>query len=201
MLKSSADASVHVLYTRPSTCLYATQALHCLSALQVSLALHASPLTAQSAMAAGLITGAKYKDQATKTILHNTQLSGDPLPLLAANWDHNSQLAKVAATVPSQGKTVVALDASSKAESALESAAESGNVEAHSEAELSVAQVHGEGSCSAAAMLARVEDRSANARSSKDVTVITDSATNVRVAKISTVPLSKYMRVGCLHAH
>ena len=159
--------------------------------------MHASPLTAQSATAAGLITGAKYKDQATKTILHNTQLSGDPLPLLAANWDHNSLLDKVAASVPDQGKSIVALDASSKNVSAPESV---GGIGAESQAERSVAQVDVEVSGSAAAMLARVEERSANARSSKGVTVITDSAVSVRVAKINSVPLSKYIRVGCFPA-
>ena len=74
-----------------------------------------------------------------------------------------------------------------------------GKGEVRSQAERSVAQVHGEGS--GAAMLARVEERTANAKSSNGVTVITDSATKVRVSKISTVPLSKYIRVGCSFAH
>lgn len=51
--------------------------------MQVIQALHASPLSAEAAVAAGLITGMRHRTEAMQTILHNPQVGGHPAASLS----------------------------------------------------------------------------------------------------------------------
>ena len=53
--------------------------------MQVLQALHASPLSAEAAVAAGLITGMRHRTEAMQTILHNPQVGGHPAASLSPN--------------------------------------------------------------------------------------------------------------------
>lgn len=158
--------------------------------LQVSHALHSSPLTVKAATAAGLITGAKYHSEATKRILHNTARQGDPAMLLAAK--PSAVLNEVTANLPVEGKLAPVSKGSVQTESEPKSEVSSVvSVQAGDDA----ADTEGSSHSSALKMLARVEECMLHDRGSK-ATLITDSPQGVRVNAASRVPLSKYIRVS-----
>lgn len=155
----------------------------------MSHALHSSPLTVKSATAAGLITGAKYKDEATRLILHNQDVQGDPAQLLSSK--SAALLNGIELSVKGLQKVPVA--SSDKSETKIVSASDA-QTEPQSESQSNNPSENND--ISAPAMLARLDKHNLLAKNGKGVTVITDKSQSVQVAKTSIVPLSRYIQVG-----
>ena len=136
-----------------------------------------------------MVTGAKYKDEATRLILHNQDVQGDPAQLLSSK--SAALLKRVELSVKGLQKVPVA--SSDKSETTTMSASDA-QTESQTDSQSNDPSEYNDSSASA--MLARLEEHNLLAKNGKGVTVITDKSQSVQVAKTSIVPLSRYIQVG-----
>lgn len=166
---------------------------HSASVLQVSEALHSSPLTARAATAAGLITGAKYQDEATQTILHNSAQPGNPAKLLALH--PSTELDSITARLLVKGKHVEISKQITGTAAAPE--ADSDAMKSVQAAEQDAERIKSSDS-SVQALLDKIQEHKLHARTKK-VDVLTDTLQGVHIVTRASVSISKYIQVSVPH--
>ena len=176
--------------------------------MQVTKALHSSPLTAKDAATADLVDGARFKPDALQTLLHSAQTGGNPAAVFAAK--PSSVIYAVVQAVSQQSrqnlsahapvKTISISDGSfdKHAEVSTPAAPESNAAKTSSSPGLCT-DVHVPAAQPAdnqtLSVVARVEAANLTGSSNRQAAIVTDTGESVNVTRTKLLSVQKYIQV------